>query len=208
MPGRRGVHQVKAASGLQSLKGGDHRLHRHPTGRRSEHARHRGVGFERCDLNASRGEQTGRLSGAGTNLQRRTHGPSCVAHHRVDDLAGVVQPVALVQLRNRPERQPPDTLSGSLIRLAVHSPGILPPRTSPNTYRVRNLWDVLERKRAARKPNVHGTCSRRRRDRSARRPCRAGSGSADSGGHRNRSSPISSIGLRKASRFRGRSLSS
>ncbi len=40
-------------------------------------------------------------------------------------------------------------------------------------------------------------------------PCdMAAEGSADPGGHRNRSGPISSIGLAKANRLRGRSLSS
>ena len=46
--------------------------------------------------------------------------PSGVAQHGVDQLVGVVQPIALIALRDRPEQQPADGVPRRLARLGNH----------------------------------------------------------------------------------------
>lgn len=88
---------------------------------RSRRGGHLLVGFERSYLDASRGEQTRRLSGAGADFECLANGFFGVLHHRVDQLVGVVESVALVLVCNRPERQPPDQLCSLFTVLSGHN---------------------------------------------------------------------------------------
>ncbi len=114
MPGRGGVNQIEAAGGLELLEGRQDLRHRQPAGCSREHVGHLGVRFERGDVDAPCSEQPGRLPGAGADLERGPQGPSRVLLHRVGDLIGVVEPVALVLVYDRPERQPADHVVGSV----------------------------------------------------------------------------------------------
>ena len=117
VPGRRRVHQVEAGFDAELLEGGYDRPHRQPTRRPVQDVRHIGVGFKRGDLDATRCEQPGRFSRSSADLERRAHRPSGVAQHNVHELVGIVQPIALIALRDRPKQQ---TADGLPRRLADH----------------------------------------------------------------------------------------